>query len=127
MHVVDRYLVAVHEYRERASQIDLRVQLYDGLGCLERGRRGPKVDGQGINGVDQLVEFQSVCTARVQTIGLADEYPGKNYNDPPIPALVIVGEIGAGTAALMRFAVEIGEPSKACLDIPMAFPEGVQA
>lgn len=127
VHVMDRPLGNTHEYGDGTGQVDLRVQLDGGLGCSESGPREhgeAKVDGGGIDGVDQLIEVQSVGVARVQSAGLADENLGERLIDPPVPALVRVGEIGAGNVTTKSHCVEMGAASKACLDVPKAFPKG---
>lgn len=126
-YVMDRSLGDTHEYGDWAGQVDLRVQFDGGLGCSESGPREhgeAKVDGGGIDGVDQLIEVQSVGVARVQPAGLADEHLGERFIDPPIPALIGAGEIGACNTATKSHCVEMGATSKACLDIAKAFPKG---
>ncbi len=126
-HVMDRSLGDTHEYGDGAGQVDLRVQLDRGLGCSESGPREhgeAKVDAGGIDGVDQLIEVQSVGVARVQSAGLADEHLGERFIDPPVSVFIRVSKIRAGYVAANAQGIELGAASQASFDVAKALAKG---
>ena len=123
---MDRPLRDTHEYGDGPGQVDLRVQLDGGLSSSEGGpwkHRKAEIDSGSIHGVNQLIEIQSAGVLGIQSASLANHHLSERLVDPPIPALVSVGEIGAGNVATKSHCVEMGATSKACLDSPKAFPK----
>jgi hypothetical protein len=127
VHVVDATVGNADKHGDRAFQVDHCVQ-FDGGFCAakvspwEPGQA--KVDSRSIQGVDHLVDVQSVTLAGIKTPRLTNQNLGQIGIDTPVPVLVCIGQIGACDIAPESHCVEVPTAAQARLDVPKALAEG---
>ena len=126
--VVDSSLRDSDECGNRAAQVDHGMELD---GRLSSSKTGPwkevhaQVDSGGVDGIDNLVDFQNVSIRCIQLPSLADENLSELEIDFPASMLVGVREVGPRRRSANAHRVEqVGLRFEAGLDVSQAFPVG---
>ena len=124
--VVDRSVGNPHEYRDWSDQIDLSVKLDRRLGGSEmrpRKDRQAQVDGGRIDGINHLVEIESVGVTGIQPPCFADENLSECFVNAPVPMLVCVSEVSSSDVAPDAHRVAVCATPQANFDIAKALAE----
>ena len=124
--VVDRTVCDPHEYRDWSGQIDLSVKLDRRLGGSEMRPgedRQTQVDGGSVDGINHLVEIESVGVTGIQPPRLADENLSECFINAPVPMLVRVSEVCSSDVASDTHCVAVGATPQTSFDIAKALTE----
>ena len=111
---------------DRAAQIDHRVHLDGGFGGTKIGprkQRQAQIDGRRIQGVNHLVDLQVAVIPAVEPTRLANEHLGQGRENPPVPKLVGIGQIGPRHRPPNAHCVKVTRAPQACLDVAQPFPK----
>lgn len=115
------------EHWDRAAQVDHRMHLDGSLGRPEIGprkQRQAQIDGCRIQGVNHLVDLQVAVVRAVEPTRFADENLSQIRENPPIPKLVGIGQIGARYPSTDAHRVKMTRTSQARLDVAQPLPKG---
>lgn len=127
VHVVDTPLCDADEYRDGASKIHEGVQLDGRLGLPKGGpgkHRKAKIYGCGIEGVNHLLDSQSVIFRSIKASGLSDENLSQIGKNPPIPFFVGISQIASSDVAADPHCVEVAAVAQTGFDVAQALPVG---
>ncbi len=86
--------------------------------------RQAQVDGGSINGINHLVEIESVGVTGIQPSRLADKNLSECFVNTPIPMLVRVSEVCSSYVATNAHCVAVGATPQAGFDVPQTLPKG---
>lgn len=124
--VVDRTIGDPYEYGDWSGQIDLSVKL-DRRFCRSEVRPGKdrqaQVDGGSIDGINHLVEVESVGVPGIQPSCFANENLSECFVSAPVPMLVRVSEVCSSDVATNAHCVAVGATSQTSFDIAKALTE----
>ena len=126
VNIMHTSLCKAYEYRDRAGQIDLRMQFNCRFGSLEirpREHREAEVYGGGIDGVNDLVEIQAVGIASMEQPSFADENMGESFVSSPVPVQVGVSEVCPRDVATHTHAIEVWAFAETSLNVAKALTE----
>lgn len=124
--VVDRTFGNPHEYGDWSGQIDLSVKLDRRLGGSEMRPgedRQTQVDGGSVDGINHLVEIESVGVTGIQPPRLADENLSECFINAPVPMLVRVSEVCSSDVASDAHCVAVGATPQTSFDVAKALTE----
>lgn len=124
--VVDRTVCDPHEYGDWSGQIDLSVKLNRRLGGSEMrpGKdRQAQINGGSIDGINHLVEIESIGVPGIQPSCLADENLSECFVNAPVPMLVRVSEVCPRDIATNAHCVAVGATPEASFNIAKALAE----
>ena len=124
--VMHRTVCDLYEYGDRASQVDLSMELYSGFGFAKmspREHRQAEINSGSINRINHLVDVQSVGVPAVKASGLADENLCECFVNAPVTVLIGISQIGSRDVPSDAHRVEVRTVPQAGLDVSKAFPE----
>lgn len=108
-------------------QIQQGVELDSALGLTKfcpRKQGEAEVDGCGIQCEGGLNKFDAQAFPRIKILSLLDENLGKVPKNPPIPALVGIGQCASGDLAPNSCVIELSlQGVQAGYDVPQTFSE----
>jgi len=128
VHIVRLSFCDADKTRDGAAQGQKSVH-FDGGFCLAKSRPGKErkaeVDGGGIEGVGDLVEFQDPLVVGIQASGVLNQGIGEIGEDAPVSLLVGVGERTPGDLSPDARVVEFGfHGAQTGLDLAQTFAAG---
>ena len=127
-HVVRFPICNLDKRRDRASQIEKRMELDGAFALAEYGprkERQTQVDRGRIEGIDGVLQFEAQIFVGIKSTGLSDEDLGKVGIDAPIASFVGVGQRVPRDLPSKTHVIEPAfHRSKTGLDIPKTFAVG---
>lgn len=127
VNIVNRPVCDAYKYWNRASQIDLSMQLdrcFRAPKVCPGKHRQAKVDRRGIDSVNHLVQTEPVRIFGIKSTGFANEDLSECFVNTPVSVLVGVGQIGPGNVPANAHRVTMCASPKAGFDISQALSEG---
>ena len=126
VYIVDAPVRDAYEYRNRAPQVDHRVQLDRCFGFPEMspGEYGQaKIDSRGIQGINHLLDVQTVGVAEIEASRPANENLSQIGVDAPVAILVGVSQVGARDIAAKSHRIKVSASVQARFDVAQTLPE----
>ena len=127
VHVIDRSFCDIDKNWDRALQGHLGVDFDRGLGrpeCCPRKHRKTQIDGRGVDGVNHLLDIDSVRIITIESLSLPYQNFGYLCIHSPISVLVGVGEIGTCHPSPYPHCIQEGVVSQAGFNVAQSFAEG---
>ena len=124
--VMHRTVCDLYKDWDRASQVDLSMELYRGFGLTEmspRKHRQAQINGGSIDRINHLVNIQPVGVLAVKASGLADENLRECFVNTPVPVLVSISQISPRDVTTDAHGVEMRTPSQASFNVTKTLSE----
>lgn len=126
VNIVDRTVGDPHEYWNWAGEIDLSVKLDRRFGGSEMRPwedRQAQINGGSINGINHLVEIESVGVTCIQPLRLADENLSECFVNAPVTMLVRVSQIRSGNVTSNAHRIAVSATSEAGFNVAQTLPK----
>ena len=127
VHIIDRSLCDIDKYRDKSLQGQLGVKFdsrFSRAECCPGEHRKTQVNGRGINGVDHLINVDSIGIIDVKALGFTYQNFSYIMIDSPIPVFVSISEVGASHSSPNTHSVQKRTVTQAGLNVAQPFPEG---
>lgn len=124
--VMHRTVCDLYKDGDRTGQVDLGMKFYRGFGLAEmrpREHRQAQVNGGSIDGINHLVDVESVGVFHIKSPCPANQNLRERFVNTPVSMLVCVSQISPSDIAPDAHAVEMRTASQTCFDISKTLPE----
>ena len=126
VNVMNRPLCNLHENRDRTSQINLSVEFDRGFSPAKmspRKHRQAQINRRGIDGIDHLVDVESVGIFTVKSSRLTNQNLCECLVNTPVSMLICICQISSCDVTSDAHSVEVRASSQAGFNISKALPE----
>lgn len=126
VNVMNRSLCNLHENRDRTSQVNLSVEFNRGFSPTKMSpwkHRQTKINRGGIDGINHLVDVESVGVFAIKSPRLANQNLSECFVNTPVTMLVRISEISSRDVAPDAHRIEIRTPSQTGFNVSKALPE----
>ena len=126
VNVMNRSVCNMYKDRYRTSQINLSVELNRSFGSTEmspRKHRQTQINRGGIDGINHLVDVESVGVFAIKSPRLANQNLSECFVNTPVTMLVRISEISPCDVASDAHRIEMRTSSQAGFNISKALSE----